>query len=253
MPAIEDAVRRIVAAGKPAGILTFDQAFARTCMAWGTRFTAVGMDLALSCRSCDRVRRRRAWPAGCLRDICNEGRRTMDRFRWHPKARLFGADGTSSARAKGRARSCPTARLSPRLGSAVAAAGTAFRIGAPDQPPPAARSQPVFETLTSGSTGPPRRIRRTQASWTASFAVNAGFGIGPGARVAVPGRLVHSLSLYGAVEGLHLGAEVHLLDGLRPDRSASRWPTGGSPPSTPPLPNFGLLVDAPPAPVPIFA
>jgi long-chain acyl-CoA synthetase len=48
--------------------------------------------------------------------------------------------------------------------------------------------------------------------------VNAGFGIGPGARVAVLGKLVHSLSLYGAVEGLHLGAEVHLLESLRPDR-----------------------------------
>jgi long-chain acyl-CoA synthetase len=34
----------------------------------------------------------------------------------------------------------------------------------------------------------------------------------------VLGRLVHSLALYGAVEGLHLGAEVHLLDDLRPDR-----------------------------------
>jgi 4-hydroxy-2-oxoheptanedioate aldolase len=45
--AIEDAIKRIVAAGKPAGILTFDAAFARSCMAWGTRFTAVGMDLAL--------------------------------------------------------------------------------------------------------------------------------------------------------------------------------------------------------------
>ncbi len=45
--AIENAVRRITATGKAAGILTFDQAFARTCMSWGTRFTAVGMDLAL--------------------------------------------------------------------------------------------------------------------------------------------------------------------------------------------------------------
>lgn len=45
--AIEDAVRRIVAAGKPAGILTLDPAFARRCMTWGTRFTAVGMDIAM--------------------------------------------------------------------------------------------------------------------------------------------------------------------------------------------------------------
>jgi 4-hydroxy-2-oxoheptanedioate aldolase len=45
--AIEDAIRRITATGKAAGILTFDHAFARKCMDWGTRFTAVGMDLAL--------------------------------------------------------------------------------------------------------------------------------------------------------------------------------------------------------------
>jgi long-chain acyl-CoA synthetase len=57
------------------------------------------------------------------------------------------------------------------------------------------------------------------ASWTASFAVNAqAFDIGPGCRVAVLGGLVQSLALYGALEAVHLGAEVHLLDALRPDR-----------------------------------
>lgn len=137
-----------------------------------------------------------------------------DRFRWHPKARLFDGAG----------RDC----LPTSLGKAVAPdspAGLAsviglpaFRIGATDAPAPYQGVEPVLETLTSGSTGQPRRIRRTQASWIASFAVNRRFGIGPGARLAVLGRLVHSLALYGAVEGLHLGAEVHLLDSLRPDR-----------------------------------
>ena len=36
--------------------------------------------------------------------------------------------------------------------------------------------------------------------------------------VAVLGRLSQSLALYGALEGVHLGAQVHLLDDLRPDR-----------------------------------
>lgn len=45
--AIEDAVKRIVAAGKPAGILTQDRALQRRCIEWGTRFTAVGIDLSL--------------------------------------------------------------------------------------------------------------------------------------------------------------------------------------------------------------
>lgn len=137
-----------------------------------------------------------------------------DGFRWHPEARLFDSAGHEVS---------PDGPRGPVLpdtppGLAVAIGRPAFRIGAPDQPPPDAHDLPVFETLTSGSTGQPRRILRTQRSWIASFRVNAGFGIGPGARVAVLGRLVHSLSLYGAIEGMHLGAEVHLLDGLRPDR-----------------------------------
>ena len=137
-----------------------------------------------------------------------------DRFCWHQKARLFDGAG----------REC----LPTTLGSPVApdsAAGLAsviglpaFRIGSTDAPAPEQGAEPVLETLTSGSTGQPRRIRRTQGSWIASFTVNRRFGIGPGARVAVLGRLVQSLALYGAVEGLHLGAEVHLLDSLRPDR-----------------------------------
>jgi 4-hydroxy-2-oxoheptanedioate aldolase len=45
--AILEAVRRIVGAGKPAGILTLDAGFARDCMAAGTTFTAVGVDLSM--------------------------------------------------------------------------------------------------------------------------------------------------------------------------------------------------------------
>jgi long-chain acyl-CoA synthetase len=137
-----------------------------------------------------------------------------DRFRWHPEARLFDGAGREVSRVPAAG---PVLPDSPQ-GLAQAFDLPVFRIGAPDRAPPDPQDQPVFETLTSGSTGQPRRILRTQASWTASFAVNTSLGIGPGARVAVLGRLVHSLSLYGAVEGLHLGASVHLLDDLRPDR-----------------------------------
>ncbi|MBU9696868.1 4-hydroxy-2-oxo-heptane-1,7-dioate aldolase [Rhodobacteraceae bacterium HSP-20] len=45
--AIELGIRDIVAAGKPAGILTLDHDFAQRCIGWGTTFTAVGMDIAL--------------------------------------------------------------------------------------------------------------------------------------------------------------------------------------------------------------
>jgi long-chain acyl-CoA synthetase len=137
-----------------------------------------------------------------------------DRFRWHPEARLFDAAGRAvpAQPSGGLVVADSVAGLAQVIGLA------AFRLGALDDPAPAMCDIPVFETLTSGSTAKPRRILRTQASWIASFDVNAGFGIGPGARVAVLGRLVQSLSLYGAVEGLHLGASVHILDTLRPDR-----------------------------------
>lgn len=149
-----------------------------------------------------------------------------DRFRWHPEARLFGPEGREVLPLAGVA----GAVIDPgECGAAVAAAlargaaGLPFRVGAVGLPEPEAGAvaRPVFETLTSGSSGVPRRIRRSQRSWCASFAVNAGlFGIGPGVRVAVPGRMEHSLSLYGALEGACLGAEVHLLAGLRPDGQA---------------------------------
>jgi len=107
----------------------------------------------------------------------------------------------------------PGQPIAPALSSALS--GVPFRIGAIAEPAPATG----FETLTSGSTGSPRRIARDPASWLASFAVNARlFGTGPGVQVAVLGRLVQSLSLYGAIEALYLGAHLHALAGLRPDR-----------------------------------
>lgn len=44
---IEDAIRRIVAAGKPAGILTFDETLNRRYMELGASFVAVGADVTL--------------------------------------------------------------------------------------------------------------------------------------------------------------------------------------------------------------
>ncbi len=44
---IESAIARIKATGKPAGILTPDNAFAARCIELGTLFTAVGVDAAM--------------------------------------------------------------------------------------------------------------------------------------------------------------------------------------------------------------
>lgn len=51
--AIEDALKRIKACGKPAGILTGDVAFAKRSIELGTSFTAVGVDVGLLARAAD--------------------------------------------------------------------------------------------------------------------------------------------------------------------------------------------------------
>lgn len=43
--AVEDAIQRIVAAGKPAAVLTLDPDFARRCIALGSTFTVVAVDV----------------------------------------------------------------------------------------------------------------------------------------------------------------------------------------------------------------
>ncbi|BAQ44540.1 MULTISPECIES: 4-hydroxy-2-oxoheptanedioate aldolase [Methylobacterium] len=55
--AVEDAVRRILAAGKPAGILTPDTAFAKTCIETGTTFTAVAIDVGVLARGTEALAR----------------------------------------------------------------------------------------------------------------------------------------------------------------------------------------------------
>ena len=55
--AVEEAIRRVVAAGRPAGVLTPDLDFARRCVAAGTTFTAIGVDLGLLVRGADALAR----------------------------------------------------------------------------------------------------------------------------------------------------------------------------------------------------
>ena len=55
---IEDAIKRIAACGKPAGILTGDEAFAQRCIGLGTTFTAVGVDVGLLAKATTQLRQR---------------------------------------------------------------------------------------------------------------------------------------------------------------------------------------------------
>jgi long-chain acyl-CoA synthetase len=83
-------------------------------------------------------------------------------------------------------------------------------------------------TQSSGSTGAPKVIRRSHASWTASFAQNARlFQIGAGTRVAIAGALAHSLTTYALCETLALGGVAVML-GDRMSRDRLRALTGAS-------------------------
>jgi 4-hydroxy-2-oxoheptanedioate aldolase len=53
--AIQDAIKRIRACGKPAGILATDEQSTRRYMEWGTTFTAVGLDAMILVREADRL------------------------------------------------------------------------------------------------------------------------------------------------------------------------------------------------------
>ncbi len=53
--AVESGIARVKAAGKPAGVLTYDLDFARRCMALGSVFTAVGADLSILIRGVENL------------------------------------------------------------------------------------------------------------------------------------------------------------------------------------------------------
>jgi 4-hydroxy-2-oxoheptanedioate aldolase len=57
MEAINGAMKRITAAGKPCGILTADLVFARSCLDAGVTFVAVGVDAAILARQVDALAR----------------------------------------------------------------------------------------------------------------------------------------------------------------------------------------------------
>lgn len=55
--AIREAIQRIRACGKPAGILATDEASTRRYMEWGTTFTAVGLDAMILARESEKLAR----------------------------------------------------------------------------------------------------------------------------------------------------------------------------------------------------
>ena len=63
-----------------------------------------------------------------------------------------------------------------------------------------------LELATAGTTGAPRTIRRTTESWWASFDAYADLtGVGPGARLWIPGPLSATMNLFAAVHAAATG------------------------------------------------
>lgn len=95
-------------------------------------------------------------------------------------------------------------------GLPIHASQQGIRAAAPD---PA----PLLYCQSSGSGGRVKTIRRSHASWIASFEVNRdSFGLSAHDRYGVLGNLGHSLSLYATLEALHLGAGLLVLAGDSP-------------------------------------
>lgn len=133
------------------------------------------------------------------------------RFVWCDTTRILGGDAASTANLAGLF----------ALQRAIAA-GAPFAVSGNDITLDATTSTSCFTTTTGGTTGAPRVIRRSQASWIASFEVNrARFGLTAHDRVAILGQLGHSLALYAALEAAHIGADILMLAGQRPDRQAA--------------------------------
>jgi long-chain acyl-CoA synthetase len=82
---------------------------------------------------------------------------------------------------------------------------------APADLPPPGPLTPFYIGFTSGSSGRPKGFRRHHRSWTASLhAAFQTFGPAAASRVLAPGRLSHSLFLFGMLQGLCSGAGVHV-------------------------------------------
>lgn len=82
---------------------------------------------------------------------------------------------------------------------------------------------PFYVGFTSGTTGSPKAFIRSQDSWVASFDCNRfDFGLDESDQTLIPGALIHSHFLYGAISTLYLGGTVILLEKFSPLNVISR-------------------------------
>ena len=83
-----------------------------------------------------------------------------------------------------------------------------------------------FQVLSGGSTGYPKRLRRTCRSWLLSILQNVSLlNLSSKDTYAILGRLSHSLALYGAIEALNIGANLYMLSSNSPKRQLAIFET----------------------------
>jgi len=144
---------------------------------------------------------------------------TMPHFQRHPAARVFVGDHLHGPQAQTAQSNIPAQPLATAITGLWAALETNTPFCISDLPVVDIDQIPTshFATLTGGTSGAPKVIQRSQASWIANFSANAErFGYTTKDSIAALGALSHSLTLYGVLEGIHLGLTVHALSSLKP-------------------------------------
>ncbi len=141
------------------------------------------------------------------------------RFQWHENAHAFAGISQVTPHKGVTDAHLPTSSVAQALEKLHRAlhSNTPFCITDGPQPQLDALKPAEFATLTGGTSGQPKIIARSQVSWITSFQTNAAhLTYTTQDRIAVLGALSHSLALYGVLEGLHLGMNVHALSPLKP-------------------------------------
>ena len=103
-------------------------------------------------------------------------------------------------------------------------------MGDPSPSPPPTPETPFYIGFTSGSTGLPKGFRRHHLSWAETFRITLQtFGPVAGGRVLAPGRMSHSLFLFGALLGLWSGGGTSLQSRFSAGRTLATLADGSCP------------------------